>query len=201
MMKIEDTGKINPELDFRGHFLISMPGMADPRFDRCVIYICTHSSAGAMGLIVNKLLEDITFDEIRRQLVDESTHKIEAEPGIKVPVYMGGPVERGRGFVLHTADYKLDASLEVNSKISLTASIEIIEAIAQNSGPEKYLLALGYAGWGAGQLEAEMIENSWLSCEATPEILFEPNPKVKYDHALALMGVDAALLSADAGHA
>ena len=200
-MKNEDPGIINPELDFRGHFLISMPGMADPRFDRCVIYICTHSSAGAMGLIVNKLLEDITFDEIRRQLVDKSLREIEAELGFNVPVYLGGPVERGRGFVLHSADYKLDASLEVNSEISLTASIEIIEAIAQSSGPDRFLLALGYAGWGAGQLEAEMIENSWLSCEATPDILFEPNPKLKYDRALALMGVDAALLSSDAGHA
>ncbi len=200
-MKNENPGKVIPELDFRGHFLISMPGMADPRFERCVIYLCTHSSAGAMGLIVNKLLEDITFDEIRRQLVDKSVREVEAELGFKVPVYLGGPVERGRGFVLHSADYNLDASLEVNSEISLTASIEIIEAIAQNSGPDKFLLALGYAGWGAGQLETEMIENSWLTCEATPEILFEPNPKVKYDRALALMGVDAALLSSDAGHA
>lgn len=200
-MKNEDPGKINPDLDFRGHFLISMPGMADPRFERCVIYLCTHSSAGAMGLIVNKLLEDITFDEIRKQLADEGVDENEADPGLNVPIYLGGPVERGRGFVLHSADYSLESSLEVNSKISLTASIEIIEAIAQNSGPDEYLLALGYAGWGAGQLEAEMIENSWLSCEATPEILFEPNPKKKYDSALALMGVDAALLSSDAGHA
>jgi len=200
-MKNEGPGKNNPELDFRGHFLISMPGMADPRFERCVIYLCTHSSAGAMGLIVNKLLEDITFDEIKRQLIDESRDEIDKDPKFKIPVYLGGPVERGRGFVLHSADYKLEASQEVNDEISLTASIEVIEAIADNSGPEKYLLALGYAGWGAGQLEAEMIENSWLSCEATPEILFEPNPMLKYDRALALMGVDAALLSSDAGHA
>jgi len=200
-MKNEDPGKINPELDFRGHFLISMPGMADPRFERCVIYLCTHSSAGAMGLIVNKLLEDITFNEIKRQLVDEARDEDKVEPDFNVPVFLGGPVEQGRGFVLHTADYNLEASLEVNDEISLTASIEIIEDIARKSGPEKYLLALGYAGWGAGQLEAEMAENSWLTCEATPEILFEPNPKAKYDRALALMGVDAALLSSDAGHA
>jgi len=200
-MKIEDPGKVNQELDLRGHFLISMPGMADPRFDRCVIYLCSHSSAGAMGLIVNKLLEDITFDDIRKQLVDEETTEIDAESGVNVPVYLGGPVERGRGFVLHSTDYNLEASLEVNPKISLTASIEIIEDIARKSGPEKYLFALGYAGWGEGQIEAELAENSWLTCEATPEILFEPNPKVKYDRALALMGVDAALLSADAGHA
>jgi putative transcriptional regulator len=200
-MKNEDPGKINPELDFKGHFLISMPGMADPRFERCVIYLCSHSSAGAMGLIVNKLLEDITFDEIKRQLVDEAQDEINVDPNLNVPIYLGGPVERGRGFVLHSTDYGLESSLEVNSNICLTASIEIIEAIANKSGPEKYLLALGYAGWGAGQLEAEMIENSWLTCEATPEILFEPNPKVKYDRALALMGVDAALLSSDAGHA
>ncbi len=200
-MKNEDPGKIIPELNFRGHFLISMPGMADPRFERCVIYLCTHSSAGAMGLIVNKLLEDITFDEIKRQLVDETQDEIYVDPDLNVPIYLGGPVERGRGFVLHSADYSLESSLEVNSKISLTASIEIIEAIAKKSGPKKYLLALGYAGWGAGKLETEMAENSWLTCEATPEILFEPNPKVKYDRALALMGVDAALLSSDAGHA
>lgn len=200
-MKNEDLGKINPELDFRGHFLISMPGMADPRFERCVIYLCTHSSAGAMGLIINKQLEDITFDEIRRQLVDEDWDENKVDPNLNVPVYLGGPVERGRGFVLHTTDYNLEASLNVNDKINLTASIEIIEAIAGSSGPEKYLLALGYAGWGEGQLEAEMAENSWLTCEATPEILFESNPMVKYDRALALMGVDAALLSSDAGHA
>ena len=200
-MKNEDPGKISQELDFKGHFLISMPGMADPRFERCVIYLCTHSRAGAMGLIVNKLLEDITFDEIRKQLVDEVISENTTEPDLNIPVFLGGPVERGRGFVLHTSDYSLEASLKVNAKISLTASIEIIEDIAHKSGPDKILLALGYAGWGAGQLEAEMAENSWLTCEATPEILFEPKPTAKYDRALALMGVDAALLSTDAGHA
>jgi putative transcriptional regulator len=200
-MKIKDPGIINRELDLRGHFLISMPGMGDPRFERCVIYLCSHSSAGAMGIIVNKLLEDITFTEIRNQLIAEDQPEKNAESGPDVPVYLGGPVERGRGFVLHSADYSLEASLEVNSEINLTASIEIIEDIAHKSGPDKYLLALGYAGWGEGQLEAELAENSWLNCEATPEILFEPNPKAKYEGALALMGVDAALLSADAGHA
>lgn len=190
-------------MDLQGHFLIAMPGMADPRFDRSVIYICTHSDVGAMGLIANKLLNDISFDEIVQQLIENDLSKQEIKPELdhQVPIYLGGPVEQGRGFVLHSDDYKLENSLVVDKGINLTASIEILEDIAHNSGPESLLLSLGYSGWGAGQLEAEMAQNSWLNCRATPEILFEPNPELKYDRALALMGVDAALLSSDAGHA
>ncbi len=201
-MKILDTGKKLEIMDLQGHFLIAMPGMADVRFDRSVIYICTHSDAGAMGLIVNKLLDDISFEVIVRQLIDDNLAKGETKPKLEkdIPIYLGGPVEQGRGFVLHSAEYKLEHSLEVDLGINLTASIEILEDIAHNAGPDQVLLSLGYAGWGAGQLEAEMAQNSWLNCQATPEILFEPNPKIKYDRALALMGVDAALLSAEAGH-
>ena len=202
-MKILDTGKTPEVLDLQGHFLIAMPGMTDSRFDRSVIYICTHTDVGAMGLIANKLLSDISFDEIVRQLIDDKLSKEQQKPKLDkdVPIYLGGPVEQGRGFVLHSSEYMLENSLKVDKGIILTASIEILEDIAGNSGPESLLLSLGYAGWGAGQLEAEMAQNAWLSCRATPEILFEPNPELKYDRALALMGVDAALLSSEAGHA
>ncbi len=185
------------------HFLIAMPGMGDPRFDRSVIYLCSHSPSGAMGIVINNPLEDLILNEVLHQLVgavmpDKPTNYPD---GPDQTVYYGGPVERGRGLVLHSSDYDLEASMDVSPDIRLTSSIEVLEDIAKAQGPKHALLALGYAGWSAGQLEAEIAANGWLTCKATPDIVFDHENDSKYDRALALLGIDAALLSADAGHA
>lgn len=192
----EDAGII-------GQFLIAMPGMSDPRFDRSVIYVCSHSSSGAMGLIINKPVEDLTFAEVMHQLISDIASLEAARPHISGDqiVYHGGPVEQGRGLVLHSSDYKEETSHEVGPGISLTSSIEVLKDIALGRGPKRAMLALGYAGWSSGQLEAEIAANGWLTCPASPDIVFDSDCKTKYDRALALLGIDPALLSSDAGHA
>ncbi len=191
------------KLDLQGHFLIAMPGMNDPRFDRSVIYMCSHSGAGAMGLIINKPHDDISLEEIIEQLIDQdgSIDQLNASVNRNDLIFHGGPVEQGRGFVLHSAEYELESTQKVAEGVSLTASIDILRDIARGNGPQNALLTLGYAGWSAGQLEAEMAQNGWLSCKATTDILFDENFEKKYDRALALMGIDSTLLSAEAGHA
>ncbi len=187
------------QIDLGGQFLIAMPAMADTRFERSVVYICTHSNNGAMGLIINKQLEDISFEEILRQVASD----IQSDDIVCPPqqVWFGGPVEQSRGLVLHSPEYKLPTSMKTGSKVRLTASTEILKDIAMSDGPKRSLLALGYAGWGAGQLESEIAQNSWLTCEASTEILFGLDASAKYVRALQHMGVDPALLSAEAGHA
>ncbi len=198
-MEESDTQPITAGSNLTGQFLIAMPGMDDTRFERSVIYICTHSESGAMGLIINKVLDDITFKEVLSQAAKESADECTVTP---MPhVWLGGPVEQGRGLVLHTNDYLLPTSMKIHSRILLTASTEILKDMASEKGPEKSLLALGYAGWGAGQLEDEIIRNSWLTCDASEDILFNPDPHKKYNQALNTIGVDPALLSSDAGHA
>jgi putative transcriptional regulator len=187
-----------------GQFLIAMPGMEDGRFARSVIYVCAHSSDGAMGIVINQLAPQIDFVELLVQL-----DIVPEAPEIRLPssvtgmqVHRGGPVETGRGFVLHSADYFAENStLSIDDRICLTATLDILKAIASGSGPDNAMLALGYAGWGPGQLEVEIQANGWLSCEAQAELIFDGNLDTKYERALGLLGVDPAMLSGEAGHA
>jgi putative transcriptional regulator len=180
-----------------GQLLIAMPQMLDPRFARSVVYVCAHNEdEGAMGLVINKLFEAVTMDEL-------FTH-LKLDPGTEArshPVHFGGPVEPGRGFVLHTTDYHEDATLVVADGIGVTATLDILRAIGKGEGPRRSLLALGYAGWAPGQLDAEMQANGWLSVSADADLVFDPEFEGKWRRALAKLGIDLTLLSTEAGHA
>jgi len=163
--------------------LVAMPGMGDPRFARTVIYMCSHNAEGAMGLVINKPYPGLTFPNLLRQLSIETT--VESN----ITVRLGGPVETGRGFVLHSTD------------VCLTATLDILKALATGDGPANAVLALGYAGWGAGQLENEIQANGWLHCPADPDLIFGPDVETKYERAMRKIGIDPAMLSSEAGHA
>lgn len=179
-----------------GQLLIAMPTMGDPRFERTVIYLCAHSADGAMGLVVNKQADEIDFPELLNQL------EIETE-GIKnpIPVLVGGPVETGRGFVLHSLDYRQDSTLEVSDEVGLTATVDILRSIAEGEGPAHSLLTLGYAGWSAGQLDSEIQANGWLNVTADVSLLFDGDLGEKWERAVRKVGIDPSFLSAEAGHA
>lgn len=179
-----------------GKLLLAMPSMTDPRFDRSVIYLCSHDTSGAMGLIINQDFENLTFPGLLDQLEIETDEDIE-----DVTVHNGGPVEPGRGFVLHSADYVQDSTLIVSEKLALTATVDILTAIAKGRGPIHTLLALGYTGWGGGQLEQEIHANSWLTAEADDEIIFNTELEQKWPRAMAMLGVNVSMLSMEAGHA
>jgi putative transcriptional regulator len=180
-----------------GQLLVAMPQMMDPRFARSVIYMCAHSGdAGAMGLVINKRLGSLTMGELFTQLDIEPSEFAGGRP-----VHFGGPVESGRGFVLHTADYREEATLLVAGNIAVTATIEILRNIGKGRGPRQCLFALGYAGWAPGQLDAEIQANGWLSVAADDEIIFTPDHDGKWRRALAKLGIDLSMLSSDAGHA
>ncbi|HMS95746.1 MAG TPA: YqgE/AlgH family protein [Tabrizicola sp.] len=184
-------------MELAGQILIAMPGMADPRFDRSVILICAHSEDGAMGLIVNKPADDLNFRDLLEQLSIPR-----APQGRDIRVHMGGPVERGRGFVLHSADWQAGkATLTVPGGFGMTATLDILEALAKGKGPESALLALGYSGWGPGQLEAEIARNDWLTAEVPEGLVFGPEDSGKWAAALKGMGIDPLSLSAAAGRA
>ncbi|MBM3950831.1 MAG: YqgE/AlgH family protein [Rhodospirillales bacterium] len=178
-----------------GQLLVAMPGLADPRFARTVIYMCAHNAEGAMGLVLNKTIESLTFPDLLSQLGIES-----AAGGIPIRVHFGGPVESGRGFVLHSADYVQDATMLVDNRVALTATIDILKAIAQGAGPKQRLLALGYSGWGAGQLDAEIKANGWLSVPADEELVFGPDLDGKWLKAMKKIGIDPRMLADTAGH-
>ncbi len=184
-------------MDLSGKLLIAMPGMGDMRFERAVIFMCAHSDDGAMGLIVNKPAPDLSFDRLLKQMslpVSERSRDIR--------VHFGGPVEHGRGFVLHSADYRgTDATLKVDGTFGMTATVDILEAIVHGTGPSRSILALGYAGWGPGQLEQEIQRNGWLTCDATPDVVFSDDDRAKWTRALRGMGIDPLMLSATAGRA
>nr|WP_048646049.1 YqgE/AlgH family protein [Nitratireductor soli] len=184
------------------HFLIAMPGMRDERFSRSVIYLCAHGEDGAMGLIINRP-QQLAFPDILVQLgiLDQQEAIRLPREARDLPVRNGGPVDRSRGFVLHTDDVMVESSMPVSESICLTATVDMLRAISMGQGPRHALMALGYAGWGAGQLENEIGENGWLTCPATPELLFEGEIERKYDGVLAAIGIDAAHLSQVAGHA
>lgn len=183
-------------------FLIAMPGMRDERFSRAVIYVCAHSEEGAMGIIINQP-QQMRFPDLLVQLgiVDE-TSAIRLPPQTRdFMVRNGGPVDRSRGFVLHSDDYRVDSSLPVAEDICLTATVDILRAISKGRGPRQALMALGYSGWGAGQLEREIIDNGWLTCPADPDLLFDSDMDRKYDRVLASIGIDESRLSHFSGHA
>ena len=184
------------ETSLAGQVLIAMPSMGDARFSQTVIYMCAHSRDGAMGIVVNRPLAQPSFDDLLKQL------KIDPVPPARtVGLCSGGPVENGRGFVLHTTDWTDEASLKVDGKLALTASLDILKAIAIGGGPEKGILALGYAGWGPGQLDSEMQQNAWLSAPADLGVIFDAEHNTKWRRALAVLHVDPMMLSGAAGRA
>lgn len=187
-----------------GQLLVAMPGMPDNRFARSVIYLCAHSEEGAMGIIVNRPARKVLFSELLVQL-----EVIAPDEAIRLPaqaesvqVLKGGPVETGRGFVLHSNDFFIDNStLPINGGVSLTATVDILRAIARGDGPDRALLALGYAGWPAGQLETELLENGWINIPADSSLIFDEALGSKYERALHKVGIDLRRLSSDLGHA
>jgi len=179
-----------------GKLLLAMPGMGDPRFVKSVILICSHTEDGAMGLAVNRPIDHLTFAHLLHQL------NIDAPARGDIPIHAGGPVETGRGFVLHSPDYAQDTTLFINNgTVGLSATVEILKALARGKGPRNHLLALGYAGWGRGQLEHEIARNSWLTVDASDQLIFSVAAQEKWPRAMAGIGVDVSKLSPDAGHA
>lgn len=203
-MNLGSNQRVSGRSYLDGQCLIAMPGMSDQRFARSVVYLCAHSEDGAMGIIVNKPAADTRFPELLVQLdviPPDQAIRLPSQAG-KVKVLRGGPVETKRGFVLHSADFFLEsATLPIDDGICLTATLDILRAIAVGTGPENAVLALGYAGWGAGQLESEIQSNGWLHCPADEALLFDDALDTKYARALGKLGIDPAFLSKDAGHA
>ena len=188
-METEDANLTN-------HFLIAMPNLEDGNFSRSVTYICEHDENGALGITINRPI-DIQLKEIFDQLNIEAVNSDISER----PIFIGGPVQQDRGFLLHTPHGNWDSSLKVTDNIAVTTSKDILQAIAQGSGPDQVIIALGYAGWGPGQLEHEISQNAWLSCPASEEILFHTPPEKCWAAAASLLGIDLQLLSSETGHA
>jgi putative transcriptional regulator len=187
-----------------GQLLVAMPSMTDRRFSRSVIYVCAHSDEGAMGLIVNQRARNITAPDLLERLgiSTRGEDDVVANEIMALSIQVGGPVETGRGFVLHSADYFADDStLSIEKGVCLTATIDILKAIAQGRGPHRAILTLGYSGWSPGQLESEIQANGWLNCPADHDILFDDDLESKYARAMAKLGIDLSHLVSDAGHA
>ena len=178
-----------------GQLLIAMPQMEDPRFVRSVIFLCAHNPEGAMGLVVNKVVTEPSIEDVLSQL------GLTVAPFAGTPIHFGGPVESGRGFVLHSSDYTEEATLVVGKRIGLTATLEILRAIGRGEGPRRHILALGYSGWGPGQLDAEIRANGWLHVAADDDLVFDARPEDKWQRAMAKLGANPSALSGDAGHA
>lgn len=184
------------ELSLTGQILIAMPQMTDPRFSQSVIFVCAHSPDGAMGIILNRPLKKPGFTELLKQLEIEPN-----PPSREIRLCTGGPVDNNRGFVLHSPDWLTEGSLDVDGHHVLTASMDILQAIAEGGGPEQCLLALGYAGWGPGQLDEEILQNAWLNAPADDKILFDIDHQTKWQRALAKLRINPAMLSGAAGRA
>ena len=205
----ESTRKPGPALPnsagyLDGRLLIAMPVMGDSRFERSVIYLCAHSAEGAMGIIVNHPAGSIDFPELLQQLgiIKKGEHIKLPENAESMKVLKGGPVDTGRGFVLHSSDFFIqDATLNIDDGICLTATVDILKAIARGAGPKHAILALGYAGWAPGQLETEIQSNGWLHCDADADLIFGDDVDDKYNRALQKIGIDPGMLSNEAGHA
>ncbi len=179
-----------------GKLLIAMPALGDSRFDQSVVYLCAHTENGAMGIVVNRPLRRPTFDELVQQLSIQA-----APPSRRLAIYAGGPVDTERGFVLHTSDWTSDSTLLMDGGLALTASLDILKTIAAGDGPHDCILALGYAGWGPGQLDAELSANVWLSAPVDRALLFDRDHGTKWARALAGLRIDPLQLSTVAGHA
>lgn len=187
---------MSQQLNLSQHFLIAMPAMTDPYFAKSLTYVCEHNEEGALGIVVNRPI-DLTLGELFEQ--------IKLPLGLndlkELPIHFGGPVQTDRGFVLHDPVGKWQSTLTVNERIGLTTSKDILQAVGEGQGPQKMLVTLGYAGWGQGQLEQELAQNAWLTVKATEEILFDVPADKKLPAAMALLGIDFATLSDEAGHA
>ena len=188
---------IEGENFLEGKLLIALPGMADPRFEKSVIFMCAHSLDGAMGIMINRAVEGLRFRELMDRL------QLDTAPEARdMPVLYGGPVETGRGFVLHSGDYEsADSTLPVSEDISLTATVEILRAMGEGKGPSKALFALGYAGWGPGQIEDEIRANGWIHCDTDSGLLFDVDLGAKWSNALRKLGIEVSGLSAHTGQA
>lgn len=188
----------------KGQILIAMPGMEDSRFRKTVIYVCEHSPKGTMGIVLNRPMKNMSFVDVLQQVqvLDEEDGVLLPSAANSVTVFRGGPVETGRGFVLHSSDYKIDRSTqEIDDDVCMTETLEILKSLARGSGPEHAFLALGYAGWSGGQLETEIQQNGWLHGPSSLDLMFKEHVDRKYDSALASIGIDPALLSSTAGRA
>ncbi|MEM5340240.1 YqgE/AlgH family protein [Paraburkholderia azotifigens] len=189
--------KSNDRINLTNQFLIAMPNMADPTFSGTVVYLCDHSERGALGLVINR-----PTDIDLQALFNRIDLKLEIEPLLHVPVYFGGPVQTERGFVLHDAsENTYTSSMQVPGGLEMTTSKDVLEAVASGKGPERFLLTLGHAGWGAGQLEDEISKNGWLTVQADPKIVFDVPAEDRFEAALALLGISSSMLSGEAGHA
>lgn len=203
VIRKRQTKSSEPSGYLDGQVLVAMPSMEDDRFARTVIYVCAHSSEGAMGIVVNKPAPHISFPDLLVQLdvISEGEEIRLPDRAGAIQVLRGGPVESGRGFVLHSADFMIeDSTLPIDDGICLTATLDILKAIAKGDGPENAILALGYAGWAPGQLETEIQANGWLNCPADRSLVFDGEPDQKYERALAKIGIDLGKLSTEAGH-
>ena len=191
-----DPNLLKGESPFRNQLLIAMPGMEQGFFHRSVVYLCAHSDAGAMGIVINQKLPDIDFKDLLAQL-SLPRSELSMEP----IVHFGGPVETGRGFVLHSTDFMRDDTVRINDRMAITGTIDILRALAEGRGPERSIFALGYAGWGPGQLEEELRANAWLTMPADDEVMFETALSRKWDAAMTRLGINPATLSSHSGRA
>jgi putative transcriptional regulator len=196
-----ESARIDPSLlkgdsPFRNHLLIAMPSLSSGFFARSVVYVCAHSPAGAMGIVINQRLPDVQFGDLLSQLNLPKSQLV-----IEPVVHFGGPVETGRGFVLHSTDFMREDTVRITDSICITGTIDILRAMAEGKGPHKSIFALGYAGWSAGQLEAEMQANAWLTAPADDALVFDAELGKKWDLALARVGINPLMLSDDIGHA
>ncbi len=195
---------VGPGPYLEGKCLVAMPGLQDGFFVRAVVYICAHSEDGAMGIILNHPAEGVNFVDLLLQLkvIEEAEKARVGGLARTTRVLAGGPVDSGRGFVLHSPDYSAEAAtMAIDADISMTATLDVLRAIAQGEGPKEAVLALGYAGWSPGQLEKEILSNSWMICPSDPHLVFDQNYETKYERALGAIGVDLGFLSGEAGHA
>lgn len=192
--------KTNPISQLSGYLtgclLAAMPHMQDVRFHKSLIFLCGHDENGAMGLVINRHLEGLTLEDLFQQM-DITPQEIHQN----CPVYFGGPVEGGRGFVLHTSDYQQSSTLLIGEDYGITATVDILSSIAEGNGPREVILALGYAGWGPGQLDAEIQSNTWLQLEADEELIFRTPPSKKWEQAISKLGIEESMLTGDLGHA
>jgi len=188
---------VTDAIDLNGKLLIAMPGMGDPRFAHSVVFMCAHSGEGSMGIVINKPTGDLRLKDLMQQLSIDTCDDMRDRH-----VHFGGPVETGRGFVLHDFGYRSEiSSMVINDTFAMTATQDILEDLGMGRGPSQAIVALGYAGWGPGQLEAEISQNGWLTCDADPDLVFETADPVKWEAALRKLGISALALSAEAGRA
>jgi putative transcriptional regulator len=189
-------------MNLANHFLVAMPGMKDPYFQRSVIYVCEHNDEGAMGIMISTPI-DVTVANMLKQIqvelpiASQTTHS----KSLDEPVLNGGPVSEDRGFILHNPKDQYQSSIQITGRVSVTTSKDILAVLGTDAQPENYIVALGYSGWSAGQLETELAENSWLTIEADPSVIFDTPVEERWSSAVGMLGFDIAQLSADVGHA